>query len=174
MLSHTDRAEFEERFLKERPALKRFAQYLAGHTADDLLNDTVVILFTHWKKFKPETDFAAWAKLIMRRVWIGEYRREKIRSAIFVSMDRTRDPDGDDDVEPFEGIATGDPERAIIAAQCHDAVTRLKPVVADILTDAALGCALEDIAARSALPINTVRSHIRRGRAQLMAATGGV
>jgi RNA polymerase sigma-70 factor (ECF subfamily) len=169
------KADFERELLSALPALRRFASHLCRNRddADELLQSTAVLLLTHRARFEPGSNFIAWAKTIMRRSWIAECRREKTRRSIFVEMDRVRDLDGDEG-ETFEGVADGNPEQILVATQTFDAILRMKPIRAAILLDAATGLSHATMAEKFDFPINTVKSHLQRGRAQLATVTGGI
>ena len=50
--------------------------------ANDLYQDTVLSVITKYEKFKPETNFKAWAMTIMRNIFINNYRSKKRMNAI--------------------------------------------------------------------------------------------
>lgn len=169
---------FNRDLIAAMPKLRRYALRLCGNPddADDLLQTTSMLALTHRERFKPGTgSITAWLKTIMKRTRNDELKREKTRSRIMVSLERPRDLDGDgDEAEAFEGVAEGNPERSTIAWEAYDAMRKLKPRIADILVDAGIGFSMEDIAAKFGIPLNSVKSYIRRGRADLLAATGGL
>lgn len=169
---------FNRDLIAAMPKLRRYALRLCGNPddADDLLQTTSMLALTHRERFKPGTgSITAWLKTIMKRKRNDELKREKTRSRIIVALEGTRGlTDDGDEAEAFEGVAAGNPERITFAREVLDVILSSKAPIADLLMDAGAGHTLETMEVKFGLPINTVRSHLRRGRAQLLAATGGL
>ena len=65
-------------------SLKHSAIQLMGnqHDAEDLLHATIVRILNASDRFKPETNFQAWAYTIMRNIFINEFRKKSRRRKI--------------------------------------------------------------------------------------------
>ena len=174
----TEAKTFERELLAATPKLRRYALRLCSRPddADDLLQTTSMVALTHRERFNPGTgSITAWLKTIMKRQRNDELKREKTRSRIIVALEGIRGLTDDcDEAEAFEVVAAGNPERITFAREVLKVILSMKAPIADLLRDAGAGHTLEAMAVKFGLPINTVRSHLHRGRAQLMAATGGL
>jgi len=74
------KTEINTQLTASSPVLRRFAFKLTGDEQDakDLYQETALRIFVNAEKFKKNTNFEAWAKVIMRNLFINQYRR-KIR-----------------------------------------------------------------------------------------------
>jgi len=100
-------------------ALRAFSLKLTGNNVDaeDLYQDTAVRIITNADKYKPGTNFKAWAVTIMRNIFINNYRKKVRRNMIIDqtpnnyyinSGDRTVDNDGETNVTFKELMALVD------------------------------------------------------------------
>ncbi len=65
-------------------SLRAFSIKLTGNQADayDLYQDTALRIISNADKFKPDTNFKAWAVTIMRNIFINNYRKKVRRGTI--------------------------------------------------------------------------------------------
>ncbi len=65
-------------------SLRAFSLKLTGNSVDaeDLYQDTAVRIITNADKYKPGTNFKAWAVTIMRNIFINNYRKKVRRNMI--------------------------------------------------------------------------------------------
>ncbi len=65
-------------------SLRAFSLKLTGNhvDAEDLYQDTSMKIITNAEKFRPNTNFKAWAVTIMRNIFINNYRKKMRRSTI--------------------------------------------------------------------------------------------
>lgn len=115
--------------------------------------------------FRPDGPFSAWLSAIARNV-CASY----LRSAQNRQDDRPADPDPSEagGGEPWRAVAAS-PEDEAIARQLFEAIDQALADLPDtqrraLLMREAEGQAYADIAQSLSLPLNTVKSHIRRAR----------
>lgn len=100
-------------------ALRAFSLKLTGNgvDAEDLYQDTAVRIITNADKYRPGTNFKAWAVTIMRNIFINNYRKKVRRNMIIDqtpnnyylnSGDRAVDNDGETNVTFNELMALVD------------------------------------------------------------------
>ncbi len=65
-------------------SLRAFSLKLTGNNVDaeDLYQDTALRIITNADKYKPGTNFKAWAVTIMRNIFINNYRKKVRRNMI--------------------------------------------------------------------------------------------
>ncbi len=65
-------------------SLRAFSLKLTGNNSDaeDLYQDTALRIITNADKYKPGTNFKAWAVTIMRNIFINNYRKKMRRNLI--------------------------------------------------------------------------------------------
>lgn len=65
-------------------SLRAFSLKLTGNNVDaeDLYQDTAVRIITNADKYRPGTNFKAWAVTIMRNIFINNYRKKVRRNMI--------------------------------------------------------------------------------------------
>ena len=65
-------------------SLRAFSLKLTGNDVDasDLYQDTTLRIMTNADKFRPGTNFKAWAVTIMRNIFINNYRKKTRRNMI--------------------------------------------------------------------------------------------
>ncbi|MFK7933025.1 MAG: RNA polymerase sigma factor [Saprospiraceae bacterium] len=65
-------------------SLRAFSLKLTGNDVDasDLYQDTTLRIMTNADKFRPGTNFKAWAVTIMRNIFINNYRKKARRNMI--------------------------------------------------------------------------------------------
>ncbi len=90
-------------------SLRAFSLKLTGNSVDaeDLYQDTALRIITNADKYRPGTNFKAWAVTIMRNIFINNYRKKVRRNMIIDqtpnnyylnSGDRTVNNDGESNV----------------------------------------------------------------------------
>ena len=65
-------------------SLRAFSLKLTGNSVDaeDLYQDTALRIITNAEKYRPGTNFKAWAVTIMRNIFINDYRKKVRRNLI--------------------------------------------------------------------------------------------
>ena len=65
-------------------SLRAFSLKLTGNNVDaeDLFQDTTLRIMTNVEKYRPNTNFKAWAVTIMRNIFINNYRKKVRRNMI--------------------------------------------------------------------------------------------
>jgi RNA polymerase sigma factor (sigma-70 family) len=73
-----------EQLDKVNNSLRAFSIKLTGNQTDayDLYQDTALRIISNADKFKPDTNFKAWAVTIMRNIFINNYRKKMRRGTI--------------------------------------------------------------------------------------------
>ena len=67
-----------------KSSLRAFSMKLTGNDVDanDLYQDTAYRIMSNADKFRPDTNFKAWAVTIMRNIFINNYRKKVRRGTI--------------------------------------------------------------------------------------------
>ncbi|WP_291843160.1 sigma factor [Bradyrhizobium sp.] len=167
--------------LAARPALRRYALHLCGGNhddADDLLQDTMHHAIKGQQGFERGSCMIAWLKVIAKRTRWATVKRDLVKvdndrdgKPIFKSrIEFTDRPNYADHIEADCKPDDRKIERAVFAA----ITKKLNPLIAAMLRRSINGETMEALAERFGLPLNTVKSHLRRGRAQLVAVSGGI
>lgn len=68
-------------------SLRAFSMKLTGNSVDaeDLYQDTALRIINNADKFRPNTNFKAWAVTIMRNIFINNYRK-KVRRGVLLDQ----------------------------------------------------------------------------------------
>jgi RNA polymerase sigma factor (sigma-70 family) len=74
--------EFDARVMSYYPHLGRFAYKLTNNKAEqeELLQETIAYILSHWTPFRPDGGFYNWITLVMRHVAQNGRRKAKVRS----------------------------------------------------------------------------------------------
>lgn len=141
---------------------KQIFSYLFRHTglrqdAEDLAQDTFLKAYRHIKNIDLSQSFRAWLYAIATNTLYDWLRRKRRRKEFFILDDPVRPLETIDDSRPYELIETTDAvERALL---------KLKPEYQTVLL---LYYTHElrylDIAAALNLPVNTVKTYLRRAK----------
>ncbi|RMG87343.1 MAG: RNA polymerase sigma factor [Bacteroidetes bacterium] len=77
-------ATMQEQLNEITGSLRAFALKLTGNVVDanDLYQDTAYRIMSNADKFRPNTNFKAWAVTIMRNIFINNYRKKVRRGTI--------------------------------------------------------------------------------------------
>lgn len=143
------------------PELRRLARALESDrsAADDLVQETLVRALQKLHLYEPHGSFVGWLATIMRNLFIDRTRRRKLK------------PEEPVDALPqaLEPRSKGDPSDRLMLRELGVAIGALPPGQREVLLLIALrGHSYEDVAARLALPLGTVRSRLFRARETLM------
>jgi RNA polymerase sigma-70 factor (ECF subfamily) len=157
-------AEFERVAMPCLDAIARFADWLAGDGAADLVQETYLKALRSWHLFRPGTDSKAWLMAICRNTRRSHRRREWRTEAV--------------DAPELEELAAVQVARE--AASCgldasfwsfdlEDAVQRELRDIPVLYREAVVLVDLEDFSYDDAanilgVPVGTVRSRLYRGR----------
>lgn len=161
-----DTAAFEELFRHFAPRVKAYMGRLGGAAdAESLMQETMVRVWRRSAQFEPARGTAAgWVFTIARNLRIDALRRQ--RRPEFDPTDPAFVPD---DEPPADARL----EQAETADLMRDALGALPDDQSQILRLAFLeGLTHQQVAARLAIPIGTVKTKIYRGLARLRAALG--
>lgn len=150
-------ADFDRLLLGEAAGLRRYARRLAGTIADaeDLVQETFLRCWRSRTTFRPDSNIGCWARTVMRNAFITGLRQ------------RRHEVDLDDDVaHRLQAIPPGQ-EAAAQLSETLRAVERLPEGPRAALRMSLEGVSMEDGAARLAVPLNTYKSWLHRGRLRL-------
>lgn len=144
-------------------SLRAFSLKLTGNNVDaeDLYQDTAVRIITNADKYKPGTNFKAWAVTIMRNIFINNYRKKVRRNMI---IDQTPNNyyinSGDKSVE-------NDGESNVAYGELLRMVNSLPEDFRKPFLMAYQGYKYEEIAEQLGSPLGTIKSRIFFARKKL-------
>ena len=150
-----------------RDRLMNFAYRFLGNTedAEDIVQDTLVKLYTHKHFYRNIAKFSTWIYTIAANLAKTELRKRKRRKVSYLSQMGTEEKDFDVPVEDKTDDYT---EGRFTEAQIQDAIQKL-PLhfrTAVILRDIQ-ELSYEEISNILDVPLGTVKSRINRARLQL-------
>lgn len=146
-----NRRAFDQLVRKYQSPVRRFLLNLTlGNEAlsDDLAQDTFIRAYTHITQFQGIASFQTWLFRIAYNVYYDEKRKEKgiVKSEKFATL--TLHSSLQMDIHSALAILKEE-ERACVTLQLID------------------GYSLDEIAKMTDMPVNTVKSHLRRGKEKL-------
>ena len=150
------------------PVLRRcLAKYTTPDDLDDLVQDTMIRIFTKLDQYIGDSSFSTWAVAVGTNIAITLLRdRKRETSVITTSIDEPA-PDG----ETTLSDACGAPDRAIEQREAyrtiHAAIEHLTPVQRDCMRLQLEGYTMEEIAAELGISVPNIKSHLRRARIKL-------
>lgn len=136
-------------------SLKLFSYKLSGNETDaeDLYQDTVIKIMTHFDKYEEDTNFKAWSMTIMKNLFINNYRKEKRRKRISAENATVHSRYADDSVEN-EALVK------IKMDELTNVVNKLNQSYKMPFEMAYKGYKYEEIATILKLPVGTIKSRI--------------
>lgn len=160
-----DRAAVRETLRLYAPLVWSMARRLTPTEADDAVQEVFVEIWKNAHRYDPAiaTEPAFIATLARRR--LIDRRRRIVRRGETPASENVRQM-------PAPGVAPDVCAEASIAARV---LAGLRPEVRDVIVMAAChGLSHDEIAARTGLPLGTVKAHARRGLARIRMALLGV
>lgn len=156
--SLTTRPVWELEILEHLPALQRYAFGLARnfHTAEDLVQDTIVKAYSYVDKFQQGSNLRAWLFTILRNAFFSDLRRKKYEIA--------------DPVGKHAATLVTQPEHdgRLAMREVFRAFDLLSPehrVVVMLVGVSGYSCV--DVSRLTGIPAGTAKSRLSRARAQL-------
>ncbi len=150
-------AGFAQMLLHEAAGLRRYARRLTASPTDaeDLVQDTFLRCWRWQSGYERGTNFVGWTRTVMRNAFFTGQKRQR------------REVDIPDDV--LHAIPTVDPVQAFALElrEAREALTRLPDQQRRAVILASEGTSVEDGATMLAIPANTYKSLVRRGRERL-------
>lgn len=136
--------------------------------AEDAVQEAFLSIWMHAPTFDPklsaESTFVA---MVARRRFIDSQRRTRRRPRTEPLERATVEPQAEALVEPRLGPAADH-------GKMRDALDQLRPEVREVLVlTTASGLSHAEVAAKTGLPLGTVKSHARRGLLRLRELLGG-
>ncbi|MCB0633792.1 MAG: RNA polymerase sigma factor [Saprospiraceae bacterium] len=124
-------------------------------TAEDLLQDTIVRIWSNRQKFTMGTNFKAWASVIMRNVFINDYRKRKRLNIYNVTPDENI----------LEGKAENSGEQQMVYDDLLREVHTLKTMYRKPIELYNKGFSYREIAEDMGVSVGTIKSrmHVARG-----------
>lgn len=141
----------------------------ASDTADDLLQDTMLLAWQSWERFAAGTNLRGWMHRIQVNVYITGYRRAR-RERL------ARDRAGEaglammtlSDAQEAVTAPDGGIQRSDLGPRLRQALDGLQPEFREVVVMADLGeMSYRDIADALGCPIGTVMSRLHRARRSL-------
>lgn len=163
-----DRDAFAMIVDRETPAVYRSCLRILGrqHDAEDATQDAFVAAFRAVRTYRGDGPLGAWLLRIATR-------------EAFRHLAQRRPTDPLDDVTRSRAADPGaEPARAVVAAEererIREAVARLPEPYREVVALRFFGeLSLAEVAAVTGRPLNTVKTHLRRGLERLRPALGG-
>lgn len=159
-------SQLQQRLLSIQGNMLNFAYMLTSNRDDayDLLQDTTVKVLDNQEKYVENTNFKGWVFTIMRNIFINNYRRtvrhgvvlDNTEEAVYINMPQD---------SGFES-----PEGAISAGEIVKMIHSLTDEYRIPFTLHVQGYKYNEIAAKTGLPLGTVKSRIFFARRRLQEA----
>jgi RNA polymerase sigma-70 factor (ECF subfamily) len=156
------RGSFEDLYRLEYPGLVAVATALTGDGRDgeDLVQDTMVKAFVHWRRVSGLSRPGAWCHHVLTNACRSLWRRRGTERR-YLESQRRHEPavsSAPDEVVAFWAVVRTLPQRPRMVVALHYAGDRT----------------MADIAAILAVPEGTVRSDIARARTLIVQQLGGI
>jgi RNA polymerase sigma-70 factor (ECF subfamily) len=152
--------EFEELYEREYPGLVGVATALSGdrRDAEDLVQDTMVKAFLHWKRLRLFERPGAWCLKVLTNACRSRWRARRTEQRYLARLGRSDVSEGpSDDVMAFWSAVRRLPTRPGTAVALYFAGDHTTAEVAEIM----------------GVPEGTIRSDIARARASIMSELRG-
>jgi len=138
--------------------------------ARDVCQETFLRVFRHLGQYRFESPLKFWIARIAHSIALRHVQRERRIGGDAVPVapdDEAADaPAREDEIDAFDFEAACDDEAA--ASRLHAAIARLAPIQRSLLTLYHIEeLSIPDIAAITALPAGTIKSHLYRSRLRL-------
>lgn len=130
------------------------------HTAEDLLQETCLRIWKYQEKYAAGTNFRAWASVIMRNLFINDYRKQKVLREARERLKKQK-PFVDSQVVSNDGELRLDYE----AVSCS--IHQLKENFSRPLLLFEAGLSYQEIAESMQTSLGTVKSRIHTARCYL-------
>lgn len=159
-------------------AVETHRQKMRGHAlkltrnaakADDLVQTAMLRALEAREQFKPGTNLGAWLQTILRNQFLSQARREW--------REESYDSYGAEDEEaaPFEIVDNTAAERPEASTELADVLALIRGLGEEqrvALMLIAGGLSYEEAAAKTGVPVGTIKSRVARARASLLDARG--
>ena len=158
-----DQTDPRDELAQHLPALRAFAISLCRdvHTADDLVQDTIVKAWTNIEKFTVGTNMRAWLFTILRNTFFSLKRKRK------------REVGDADGVHAARLASKPDHDGRLAFADFRRAFLELSDEHREVLILAgATGFSYEEVAEMTGVAVGTVKSRVSRARARLCELLG--
>jgi RNA polymerase sigma-70 factor (ECF subfamily) len=164
--------EFAETALPLLPTIARVAAALTNDPADadDLVQETFLRAYRHWKTFVPGSDCKAWLSTICRHAFV-EQRRRDAKSVVADDQELENFAAAREHNRAKANELDGMFGRLDLGPAIAGAIAKLEPHYRDVVTLVDVDdFSYEEVAAALDIPIGTVRSRLYRARRQLQQA----
>jgi RNA polymerase sigma-70 factor, ECF subfamily len=166
----TEQSEFAEATLEHLDALYGFAIVLCKDctVAADLVQETYVHALRSWKQFTPGTQLKSWMFVILRNIWINQYRRDHKGPQFLSIEDESNDENDYSTWLANDTLSEISLIRAMQVKQVQAAVQSLPGVYREVVMLRDMdGFSYREIAAILHCAEGTVMSRLSRARQQL-------
>ena len=156
--------QFKQLMTAAIPGLRSYARNLCRdeHTADDLVQDTMVKAWAARERFTEGTNFKAWTYTILRNQFLSQMRRKRFTGEY------------DEAVAEMVLRAPADQDRRLHVEDVERAMARLPEAQREaLLLVGAEELTYEEVAAVTDVPLGTVKSRVARGRTALARLVEG-
>jgi RNA polymerase sigma factor (sigma-70 family) len=161
---------FEMELMPHADALLTFAmRYTSDLTkAEDLVQDTYLKAWKSIKNYIPGTNAKAWLFTICKNLFINDYRSNKnqLHKVDFDSVVNFHNED--DPINPsYSDLYEENNHTQLVGDEVAEAINSLKIIYRTVVLLDLQGFTYAEIAAIVDIELNTVRSRLNRGRAEL-------
>ncbi|GAA0225083.1 SigE family RNA polymerase sigma factor [Cryptosporangium japonicum] len=155
----TDQADqaYREYVTDRQPMLRRLAYLLCQnwHSADDLVQNTLVKLYLRWERVAAATDRDAYARTVLVRVFLSERRSGWARRVVLV--DAGQDATGVSDPDPAAAVAVRTALAALPPRQRAVIVLRFYSDLSVDQTAEALNCSAGTVKSQTSRALAALR-----------------
>lgn len=173
----TKQSDLCDNSLEYLDALYSFALVLSKNeqVASDLVQETYVHTLRSWEQFTPGTQLKSWMFIILRNIWINQYRRAR-RGPQFIPLEDEREAQ-----KPVSSATSYDetPEllllRSVEIEQVRKAIKDLPETYREVILLREMeGFSYREISTILQCAEGTVMSRLNRARQQLRSILSGV
>lgn len=158
--------DLQQRISPMIPALRRYATALLGHRmlADDIVQDCLERVITHWNQRRKDEDTRQWVFAILHNLAVSEMRRNT-RRGVHIDIDQ---------LPPDALVTPPNQEDAVRLGELLDAVNRLPEEQRSVLLLVAVeGMSYAQTAEILGVQTGTVMSRLSRARDKLAQTLDG-
>jgi RNA polymerase sigma-70 factor (ECF subfamily) len=163
LASAGDKAAFSELVRRSAGPTRALLRYMgaAPATADDMLQDALLIALQQIASYRGESKFASWLMTIAARHYLRR-RKAEARTLLVADVTEVEELEREDSSSPneyldlYKALALLPAQQRLCVSLCHGA-----------------GLTHEEIARTLEVPEGTVKSHVRRGLQKLKAILTG-